>query len=86
MDIEIIYFGADDKPRTVATTETAADREKLGQEVLPGAESLTPREMLQRAADAKPKPRPDQSPPPAGGLFDARGPAPLQTKLFEESE
>ena len=76
--IEFIHIDGSGKPRTVATTELT---EAGAQTVLPGAERLTTGEHLTRQANAKSKPRPDQSPPPAGGLFDPRGPAPLQTKL-----
>jgi hypothetical protein len=41
----------------------------------------TPAEELAAKLNANPRPRPDQAAPPAGGLFDARGPAPLQTNL-----
>lgn len=61
-----------------------ADPDTMGQGVIPGAEAKTPREMLQRQADAKPKPRPDQDGAAPGGLFDARGPLPLQTDLLED--
>ena len=44
----------------------------------------TPAQELAATLNAKPKPRPDQSPPPAGGLFDPRGPAPLQPDLLKD--
>jgi hypothetical protein len=61
-------------------TETTDQGE---QGIIPTAERIPPAQYVRRLANAKPKPRPDQSPPPAGGLFDPRGPAPLQTKLWE---
>jgi hypothetical protein len=60
------------------------DDDDPAQIVLPGAEKTTPREMLQRKAAARPIPKNGQEVLPAGGLFDPRGPAPLQTKLFTE--
>jgi hypothetical protein len=74
MKIEIISIGGDGEARNI----TPAGMTALGIPV------PTPAQELQAELNAKPKPRGGQEVLPAGGLFDPRGPAPLQTKLFTE--